>query len=89
MQQQQELLNWYVTGPAKFIQAGGKNITLRPTNLLILFAIRKNCQSNGTNLLLLLLIRTIRLTAVIIEEYHCGGWNFSLHHRVQNGSGAH
>jgi len=65
-QQQQELLNWYVTGPAKFIQAGGKNITLRPTNLLILFAIRKNCQSNGRKLLLYIFVkRVIKLTVVI------------------------
>jgi hypothetical protein len=41
--------------------------------------IRKNCQGNGRNLLLYVFVRrVIKLTAVIIEEYHC----YQLHTKV-------
>jgi hypothetical protein len=44
--------------PAELIQAVGNNIMfLRSAYLLILFGIRKNCHSNGRNLLLCLLIK--------------------------------
>jgi hypothetical protein len=58
--------------PAELIQAEGIHYALRSTNLLIVFRIRKNCQSSGRNLLLYLFIRrVIKRTVVIIEEYHC------------------
>jgi hypothetical protein len=50
----------------------GIHYVLRSTNLLIIFEIRKNCQSSGRNLLLYLFIRrVIKLTVVITGEYHC------------------
>jgi hypothetical protein len=45
---------------------------LRSTHLLIIFGLRKNCQSSERNQLSYLFIRkVIKLTTVIIEEYHC------------------
>jgi hypothetical protein len=43
--------------PAERIQAGGIHYVLRSTILLIVFGIRKNCQSSERNLLLYLFIR--------------------------------
>jgi len=58
--------------PVELIQAVGNNIMfLRSAYLLILFGIRKNCHSNGRNLLLCLLIRRVlKLNVVVIQEYH-------------------
>jgi hypothetical protein len=70
--------------PAELIQAGGIHYVLRSTNLLIVFGIRKNCQSIGRNLLLCLFIRrVIKQTIVIIEEYHC----YQLHTNQHLGLG--
>jgi hypothetical protein len=55
---------------ANLIQAGGIHYVLRSTKLLIVFGIRKNCQSSGRNLLLYLFIRRVtKRTVVNIEEY--------------------
>jgi hypothetical protein len=55
--------------PAEFIKAGVKLYVLRYTNLFLLYGIRRNCHSNGRNLLLYQFIkRVIRLTVIIIEE---------------------
>jgi prolipoprotein diacylglyceryltransferase len=53
--------------PAKLIKAGGE--IYYETNLLILYGIRRNCHSNGRNLLLYQFIkRVIRLNVIIIYE---------------------
>jgi hypothetical protein len=52
----------------QFIQAGGITVGSETTNLLILFGIRKNCQSNGRNLLYLFIRRVIKQTVVIVQE---------------------
>jgi len=49
---------------------------LRSTNFVILFGIRRNCHSSGSDLLFYLFIkRVIKLTVVIIREYH----SYQLH----------
>jgi hypothetical protein len=48
---------------------GVKHYVLRDTNLFVLYGIRRNCHSNGRNLLLYQFIkRVIRLIVIIIEE---------------------
>jgi hypothetical protein len=48
------------------------HFVLRSTNLLIMFGIRKNSHSSGRSQSLYFFIkRTIKLTVVFIEEYHC------------------
>jgi hypothetical protein len=45
---------------------------LRSTNLLNLFGVRKNWHSSGRNLFkYLFILRVIKRTVVIIQEYHC------------------
>jgi hypothetical protein len=51
-------------------EQGVKHYILRYTDLFVLFGIRRNCHSNGRNLLLYKFIkRAIRLTVIIIEEF--------------------
>jgi hypothetical protein len=55
--------------PAEFIKAEGKYYVLGYTNLFVLYGIRRNCHSNGRNLLLYqFVIRVIRLIVIVIEE---------------------
>jgi hypothetical protein len=45
---------------------------LRSTNFLTLFGTRKNCHTNGRNLLLYRFIkRVVKWTVVTVEGYHC------------------
>jgi hypothetical protein len=54
------------------IQAGSKHYVLGYIKLLILFGIRKNCHSSGTNLLLYLFLKRVtRLAIVIVGGHHC------------------
>jgi hypothetical protein len=64
-----------------FRRKSSKNYILRSTNDLILFGIRKNCQSSESNLLLYLFVRrAIKLAVDIIEEHHC----YQLHAKYFN-----
>jgi len=57
--------------PAEMFRAGGKQFTVRPINLLILFGIRRNCLRSGRSRSLYLSIRrAIKQTVVIIGAYH-------------------
>jgi hypothetical protein len=57
--------------PAELIQAGGEILRSEIHNSLTLFEIRKNCLISGRSLLLYRFTRrVIKLTAVIIVEYH-------------------
>jgi hypothetical protein len=49
-----------------------RHYILRSKGSLILFGIRKNCHSDGWDLLLKLFIKgVIKLTVVIVQGYHC------------------
>jgi hypothetical protein len=55
--------------PAELIKAGGETLCSEIQNLLVLYAIRRNCHSSGRNLLLYHFInRVIRLIAILIKE---------------------
>jgi hypothetical protein len=57
---------------AELIQAGGNTLRSEIHKLLILFGIRKKCQSSERNLLLYLFVKlVIKLTVIVIEGYHC------------------
>jgi hypothetical protein len=71
---------------AELFQAGSE-ILLSAIHKLIVFAIRKNCLISGRSLLLLqFTIRVVKLTVIIIVEYHC----YQLHtkfYRISSSQG--
>jgi hypothetical protein len=72
--------------PAELIKAGGRNFTLRSTNLLLLCGIRRNCLRSGrSRSLYLSIIRAIKQAVVIIEAYQFAKYvqKFSQHPAVK------
>jgi hypothetical protein len=66
------LKTWKGTNRKELIQAGDETLRYESHTSLILFGRRKNCMSRGRSLLLYRFTRSvIKLTAVIVETYHC------------------